>query len=62
MIFPVALYGYETSSLILREVHGLRGLENRVLMRMFGPTEMKCYEAGENCILRNLTNCALRKI
>jgi hypothetical protein len=33
---PVALYGYETWSLTLREEHKLRVFENRVL-RIFGP-------------------------
>jgi hypothetical protein len=37
MILPVVLYGYETLSLILREEHKLRVLENRVLRRIFGP-------------------------
>jgi hypothetical protein len=31
------LYGYETSSLALREGHRLRVFENRVLRRTFGP-------------------------
>jgi hypothetical protein len=31
------LYGYETWSLTLREEHGLRVFENRVLRRIFGP-------------------------
>jgi len=35
MIFPVALYGCEAWSLTLR----VRGFENRVLRRIFGPKE-----------------------
>jgi hypothetical protein len=31
------LYGCETWSLTLREEHGLRMFENRVLRRIFGP-------------------------
>jgi hypothetical protein len=31
------MYGCETWSLTLREDHGLRVLENRVLRRIFGP-------------------------
>jgi hypothetical protein len=31
------LYGREASSLTLREEHGLRVFENRVLRRIFGP-------------------------
>jgi hypothetical protein len=37
IILPVVLYGYETSSLTLREEHRLRMFENRVLRRIFGP-------------------------
>jgi hypothetical protein len=33
----VVLYGCETWSLILREEHRLRVVENRVLRRIFGP-------------------------
>jgi hypothetical protein len=34
---PVVLYGCQTWSLTLREVHRLRVFENRVLRRIFGP-------------------------
>jgi hypothetical protein len=34
---PVVLYGCGTSSLILREEHRLRVLENRAWRRIFGP-------------------------
>jgi hypothetical protein len=37
IILPVVLYGHETWSLALREEHGLRVFENRVLRRIFGP-------------------------
>jgi len=37
IILPVALYGCETWSLILREERRLRVFENRVLRRVFGP-------------------------
>jgi hypothetical protein len=33
---PVVLYGCDTWSLILREEHRLRVIENRVLRRRFG--------------------------
>jgi hypothetical protein len=36
-ILPVFLYGYETWSLTLREEHGLRVFEIKVLRRIFGP-------------------------
>jgi hypothetical protein len=35
IILPVVLYGCETWSLTLREEHGLRVFENRVLRRIF---------------------------
>jgi hypothetical protein len=34
---PLFVYGCETWSLTLREEHGYRVFENRVLRRMFGP-------------------------
>jgi hypothetical protein len=37
MILPVVLYGSETWSLTVRDKHGLRVFENRVLRRIFGP-------------------------
>jgi hypothetical protein len=37
IIMSVALYGYETWSLTLREEHRLGVFENRVLRRIFGP-------------------------
>jgi hypothetical protein len=36
IILPVILYGFETSSLTLREEHRLRVFQNRVLRRIFG--------------------------
>jgi hypothetical protein len=37
IILPVVLYGCETWCLTLREECRLRGFENRVLRRIFGP-------------------------
>jgi hypothetical protein len=37
IILPVVLYGCETWSLTVREVHKLRVFENRVLRTIFGP-------------------------
>jgi hypothetical protein len=37
VILPIVLYGCETWFLSLREEHRLRGFENRVLRRIFGP-------------------------
>ena len=36
IILPVVLYGYETWSLTLKEVHRLRVFENKVLRKIFG--------------------------
>jgi hypothetical protein len=37
IILPVVLYGCQTWSLTLREEHGLRVFEKRVLRKIFGP-------------------------
>jgi hypothetical protein len=37
IILPLALHGFETWSLTLREEHRLRVFEKRVLRRIFGP-------------------------
>jgi hypothetical protein len=37
IILPLVFYGYETWSITLREEHGLKEFENRVLKRIFGP-------------------------
>jgi hypothetical protein len=37
MILPLVLHGYKTWSLIVREEHRPKLIENRVLRRMFGP-------------------------
>jgi hypothetical protein len=37
VILPVVLYGCEAWSFTLREGHGMRVFENRVLRRIFGP-------------------------
>jgi len=54
IILPVVLYGYETCSLTLREVHRLRVFENRVLRRVFGPKRDEVTGNGENYIMRSL--------
>jgi hypothetical protein len=36
-MLPIVLYGCETWSLTLRQKHRLRGFQNRVLRRIFGP-------------------------
>jgi hypothetical protein len=57
ILLPVVLYGCETWSLILREEHRLRVLENRVLRRIFGPKRdevMKEWRKLHNEELHNL--------
>jgi hypothetical protein len=57
LILPVVLYGCETWSLTLKEEHRLRGFENRVLRRIFGP---KRDAVTEDC--RKLHNEELRNL
>jgi hypothetical protein len=40
-ILPVVLYGFVTLALSLRDEHGLRVFENRVLRRIFGQKRVK---------------------
>jgi len=56
------LYGLETWSLTLKEVHGLRVTENRVLRRIFGPKRGKGRGAGEHCIMRSSVASTLHHI
>jgi hypothetical protein len=57
IILPVVLYGCETWSVTLRQVHRLRLFENRVLRKIFGPKrddvmgERKTLYNGENFII-----------
>jgi hypothetical protein len=51
IILPVVLHGFETLSLTLRDERRTRVLENRVLRRIFGPTEDNV--TGEYKKLRN---------
>jgi hypothetical protein len=50
----VVLYGCETWSLTLREEHGLRVFENRVLRRVFGLKRDKVRRKLHNEELRDL--------
>ena len=54
IILPVVLCGCETPSLTLREERRLRGFENRVLRRVFGPKRDEVTGNGENYIMRSL--------
>ena len=53
IILPVVLYGYETSSLILREERKLRVYENMVLRRIFGSKRDEETGIGGDCITRS---------
>jgi hypothetical protein len=54
IILPVVLYRCETSSLTLREEPRLRGFENRVLRRAFGPKRDEVIREWRNYIMRSL--------
>jgi hypothetical protein len=54
IILPVVLYGCETWSPTLREEHGLRVFDNRVLRKIFG---LKRYVSGEWTKLHNEEPC-----
>ena len=58
IMLPLVLCGCETWSLTLREERGLRGFENRVLMRIFGPKRDEVTGNGENYIMRSLVICS----
>jgi hypothetical protein len=63
IILPVVLYGCETWSLSLREDHGLRAFENRVLRRIFGQKRVEVTgEWGENCIRMSFMICTLHQV
>jgi hypothetical protein len=61
IILPVVLYGCETWSLTLREVHRLRVLENRVLMRILGPRRDDVTADWRKLHNEELHNCTPRQ-
>jgi len=60
IIFTVVLYGCETWSLTLREVHKVRVFENRVMRRIFGPKREEV--AGANCIIWSFITSVFHRI
>jgi hypothetical protein len=62
VILPVILYGCETWSLTLREEHGLRVFQNKVLRRIFGPKRVEVTGGWRNCIKRSFVICTLRQV
>jgi hypothetical protein len=57
IILSVVLYGCETWSLALSEVHRLRVFENRVLRRIFGPKRDEVAGNGGSYTMRNFIIC-----
>jgi hypothetical protein len=51
IILPVVLYGCETFSLILKEIHRLR------VLRIFGPKRDQVTGGWRKCIMRNFIAC-----
>jgi hypothetical protein len=64
VIFPVVLYGCKAGSLILRDEHRLRVLENSVLRRIFGPKrgEARRQGSGEHYTTRSFMICTHHQI
>jgi hypothetical protein len=62
IILPVVLYGCETWSLTLREEHGLRVFENRVLRRIFGLTRDEVTGEWRNLHMRSFVICTLCQV
>jgi hypothetical protein len=61
IILPVVLYGCETLSLALREEHGLRVFENRVL-RIFVPKRDEVNGGWRKLHMRNFITCTVHQI
>jgi hypothetical protein len=53
IILPFVLYGCETWTLTLREDHGLRVFDYRVLRRMFGAKRDEVTRKSRSCTLRS---------
>jgi hypothetical protein len=62
VVLPTVLYECEIWSLTLREEHGMRIFENKVLRRIFGTKREEVIGDWENCILRSFIICTLRQI
>jgi hypothetical protein len=62
VILPVVFCGCETWSLTLREEYRLRGFENRVLRRLFGPKRDEVTGSGEDCITKSFMLCTPHQI
>jgi hypothetical protein len=56
IILPLVLHGWETWSLTLREEHGLRMFENRMLRRIFGPKREEVMGISRNLHNEGLHN------
>jgi hypothetical protein len=58
-MLPLVFYGCETWSLTLREEHGLRVFENRVLRRMFVPRRVAIIGGRRKLHIKELHNLYL---
>jgi hypothetical protein len=61
IVLHIVVYGCETWFLTLREEHGFKMFENRVLRRILGPNR-KWWLAGKDCTMGNFTTCMLHQI
>jgi hypothetical protein len=61
-MLPVALCGFETWSLKLREEHRLKVLENMALRRIFGPKRVEMTCGWINFTARSFIICSLHQI
>jgi hypothetical protein len=62
IILPVVLYGCETWSVTLREVHRLRVFENRVLRGIFGPKRNEVTGEWRSCTMWSFITCTHHQI
>jgi hypothetical protein len=62
IILPVVCYGCETWNLTLREEHGLRVFENRVLRRIFGPKRDELTGERGSCEVGSFKICTHHQI
>jgi hypothetical protein len=57
LVLPDVLYECKNWPVILGEEHRLKALDNRVLVRYFGPKRGEKKETWENCIMKSFKIC-----
>jgi hypothetical protein len=62
VILPAALYGSENWSLTLGDEHRLKGFENRVLRRIYGPKRDEMKGGWRKLHNEELHNCSLHYV